>query len=146
MKTAISLLAAITAFALPAATQTADAAKTQVAVLTYFLGHWECAGKFDASGKPIEAELGFESILDSHFVLFRHDDKPPHKYHAWAEWGWDSDNKRFVATVQDSFAGTTRLFYTSGWDGARLVWEGGAVGKDADQQFVFERCRRSSFK
>ena len=43
-----------------------------------------------------------EAVLDQKFMLFQHDDKPPHNYHALAEWGWDETGKRFVSTVQDS--------------------------------------------
>ena len=117
----------------------------RIADLQYFFGEWDCAGKFVRSGANIEAHLKFEGALDQKFVLFRHDDKPPHNYHALAEWGWDEPGTRFVSTVQDS-SGGTRLFYSQGWHGEQLTWEGGAIGGDIDQQFLFEKLSQQQFR
>jgi hypothetical protein len=146
LKTLIALLAWIAAAALPGVAQATDNAKTHVAELNYFVGRWQCAGTFASSGAKIEANLEFESILDSHFILFRHDDKPPHKYHAWSEWGWDNDAHQFIASVQDSFAGATRLFRADAWKEDELVWQGGSAGEEADQQFVFKRLSAKQFR
>jgi hypothetical protein len=73
--------------------------------LTYFLGDWDCSGKFVSSGKGIEAQQHFASDLDGSWILFRHDDKPPLPYHALAEWGWDQNVKEFIMTGQDSAGG-----------------------------------------
>jgi hypothetical protein len=113
-------------------TKAADAdLKPAISSLAYFTGDWECAGKFDSSGKTIEA----------------HDDKPPFSYHALAEWGWDSVQKEFVMTVQDS-AGGVRLFHSNGWNSTQLQWDGDAVGgaSDPDQRFSFERLDERHFK
>jgi len=124
---------------------TQNTAPQGVADLHYFLGEWDCAGKFLRSGKSIEAHLKFQAALDQKFVLFQHDDKPPHNYHAWAEWGWDDTGKQFVSTVQDS-SGGTRLFHSTGWRGDRLTWEGGAIGGIDDQQFQFEKLPPREFR
>jgi hypothetical protein len=115
--------------------------------LNYFLGDWDCAGKFTRSGAAIEAHQHFESILGDKFILFRHDDKPPHNYHAWAEWGWDAAGKQFVSTIQDS-GGSTRTFHSAGWEKDRLVWEGGSPQNfpGNDEQFVFERITPKQFR
>jgi hypothetical protein len=122
---------------------------SRIGELNYFQGQWDCSGKFTRSGAAIDAHLQFESILDQSFILFRHDDKPPHNYHAWAEWGWDAAGKQFVSTVQDSTGGT-RIFHSPGWQADRLVWEGGAVGTAAassanDERFTFERVAPKQF-
>jgi len=119
--------------------------RSRMSELEYFQGQWECSGKFTRSGASIEAHLQFESILDGKFVLFRHDDKPPHSYHAWAEWGWDEAGKQFVSSVQDS-AGGLRLFHATGWDGDRLQWEGGTPGQTGTQRFLFEKVPAGQFR
>ena len=134
----------LVASVLPLPGQTADARLSRIDELRYFLGQWECSGKFARSGAGIEAHLQFESILDGSFVLFRHDDKPPHNYHAWTEWGWDNATKQFVAMIQDSTV-SMRTFHSAGWDTDRLAWEGGSQG-NSDQQFVFERVSPEQFR
>ena len=129
-------------FVPPCAAQ--NKAASRIGELNYFLGQWECSGKFTRSGAAIDAHLQFESILDQSFILFRHDDKPPHNYHAWAEWGWDAACNQFVSTVQDSTGGT-RIFHSAGWQGDRLIWQGGSPGSD-DQQFAFEQIPPKQFR
>jgi hypothetical protein len=108
--------------------------------LAYFAGNWECSGKFDSSGKAIEAQQHFAPELDGAWMTFRHDDKPPFGYHALAEWGWDAARKEFVMTVQDS-AGGLRLFRSNGWNSKTLQWDGGSASDSSDpnQRFSFER-------
>lgn len=121
--------------------------KPELSPLAYFIGDWECSGKFDSSGKLIDAQQHFASDLGGAWVTFRHDDKPPFNYHALSEWGWDSTQKRFVMTVQDSFGGA-RVFYSSGWQSNQLLWEGGAIGSTTSPQerFSFERLGDHRFK
>jgi hypothetical protein len=108
--------------------------------LAYFAGDWECSGKFDSSGKAIEAHQRFAPELDGAWMTFRHDDKPPFGYHALAEWGWDAARKGFVMTVQDS-AGGWRLLRSSGWNSEILQWDGGSASASSDpnERFSFER-------
>lgn len=121
--------------------------KPSVSALGYFTGDWNCSGKFDKSGKVIEAQESFQPDLEGAWLLFRHDDKPPFGYHALAEWGWNSALKQFVMTVQDS-AGGVRLFHSQGWDAARLVWDGDSMGSgsEATQRFSFERLDDRHFQ
>jgi hypothetical protein len=120
--------------------------KPAVSSLGYFTGDWECSGKFDSSGKTIEAQQHFSPDLDGSWMIFRHDDKPPFGYHSMAEWGWDGKGKKFVMTVQDS-AGGVRIFHSSGWDSTRLQWDGDdLVGTSSDQRFSFERLDDHHFK
>jgi hypothetical protein len=120
--------------------------KPALAPLAYFVGDWECAGKFDSSGKTIEAHQHFAADLDGAWIMFRHDDKPPFSYHALAEWGWDAAEKKFAMAVQDS-AGGARLFYSAGWESTQLTWDGDATGgATPSQRFVFERLDEQHFK
>jgi len=121
--------------------------KPAIAAVGYFTGDWECAGKFDVSGKATEAHLRFTPELDGAWMLSRHDDKPPFNYHALAEWGWDQAQKQFVMTVQDSVGGF-RLFRSAGWTSAQLQWDGDALNgiSAPTQRFTFERLDDRHFR
>jgi len=121
--------------------------KPAISALGYFTGDWNCSGKFDKSGRVIEAQEAFQPDLEGAWILFRHDDKPPFGYHALAEWGWDSVLKQFVMTVQDS-AGGVRSFHSHGWDSAGLVWDGDSASSSSavTQRFSFERLDDRHFK
>jgi hypothetical protein len=114
--------------------------KPEISSLAYFDGDWECSGKFDSSGKSIEAHLHFAPDLEGAWILFRHDDKPPFNYHALAEWGWDAARKQFVMTVQDS-GGGVRMFSSQGWNSKQLQWDGDTLRGTGDpsQRFTFEK-------
>ena len=115
--------------------------------LAYFTGDWECSGKFDASGKSIEAHQHFEPELEGTWISFRHDDKPPFNYHALAEWGWEANRKDLVMIVQDSTGGV-RVFHSSGWNATQLVWDGSVLDSSSipSQRFIFERLDDRHFK
>jgi hypothetical protein len=121
--------------------------KAPLASLGYFNGDWDCTGKFDSSGKTIEAHQHFAPELDGAWMTFRHDDKPPFGYHSLAEWGWDTASKKFVMIAQDS-GGGARVFYSEGWNGALLQWDGDAIGASSTptQRFSFERLDDQHFK
>jgi hypothetical protein len=127
--------------------QTLTELKPAVSALGYFNGDWECSGKFDSSGKVIEAHQHFVPELNGAWMLFRHDDKPPFNYHALAEWGWDQGQKQFVMTVQDSVGGI-RLFRSSGWSSRQFQWDGDALSSTSppSQRFTFERLDERHFR
>src|SRR5579864_9634669 len=64
--------------------------KPELSSLAYFAGDWECSGKFDSSGKAIDAHQHFVHDLNGAWLLFLHVDKFPFRYHALADWGWDA--------------------------------------------------------
>ena len=113
--------------------------------LASFLGEWDCAGKFAGSGKAIEAHLSLHYDLDQHWILFRHDDKPPFPYHALTQWGWDEANKQFLMLVEDSRGGV-RVFRAPA-DGKEIVWTGDALGSDKPpaQRFTFRSIDATHF-
>lgn len=113
-------------------------------MLAFFAGEWSCRGKF-ANGKPIAAKERFKPILGGTFLLFHHDDLPPHQYHALAEWGWDAATKNFIGIFEDS-SGGVRIFRSKGWNGSALQWLGGSLPDAADQQFEFERLSQKQFR
>jgi hypothetical protein len=140
----LALLWSLPAFSAPAAE---PSLKSELTPLAYFMGDWECSGKFDVSGKSIAAHQHFAAELDGSWIVFRHDDKAPFNYHSLAEWGWDAKQNKFVMTVQDS-AGGVRLFYSKGWDSSQLQWDGDAVGSESTpaQRFTFEKIDDRHFK
>jgi hypothetical protein len=144
-------LATVCSFCLMVTSSTAQAThpelKPAVVPMGYFLGVWECSGKFDSSGKTIEAHQQFASDLDGAWITFRHDDKPPFGYHSLAEWGWDATRKEFVMIAQDS-GGGVRVFRSSGWNATQLQWDGEALGSSSapTQRFTFERLDDRHFK
>ena len=101
--------------------------------LTYFVGDWGCAGAF-ASGVAIAADLHAERVAGGSWLLVRHDDRPPHGYHALAE--WSHGRAGWIASWQD--AGGARAFHATGWQADQLVWEGGSNGA-RDQRFLYRR-------
>lgn len=70
----------------PTAAAAAKSASSSPDALNYFVGAWHCSGTFAGSGVVIEADLHFEKALEGKWLIFRHDDLPPHRYHAMAEW------------------------------------------------------------
>ena len=117
-----------------------------IAEMQWFSGQWSCDGKFTRSGKSISADLSFESTLDNKWMLFRHEDRPPYSYHALSEWGWDEKGQQYVSIVEDSTGGV-RLFYSRGFSGSRLVWDGKALGNSADpaERFEFRKDGANAF-
>jgi hypothetical protein len=117
-----------------------------LADLQWFSGHWSCDGKFISSGKTISADLSFEPMLESKWMLFRHDDRAPFSYHALSEWGWDEKGQQYISAVQDSTGGI-RVFYSRGFSGSKLVWNGKALGNPTApaEQFEFEKTGPNIF-
>jgi hypothetical protein len=144
----VAIWGVVLQLAIPYQAQAATAElKPELSSLAYFLGDWDCAGKFDGSGKAIAAHQHFSPELEGAWIAFRHDDTPPFNYHALSEWGWDSTQKKFVMTAQDNFGGV-RVFYSSGWNSMQLQWDGDAVGSTSApaQRFTFERVDDRHFK
>jgi hypothetical protein len=112
-------------------------AEPPLAQLTPFLGEWDCAGKFEGSGKAIEAHVSLRYDLGQHWIVFRQDDKPPFAYHALAQWGWDEAGNEFVMLVEDS-GGGVRLFRAPAGE-KEVIWTGDALGseKPPAQRFTF---------
>jgi len=139
-----ALLYAILGINLFAQAPTPESAN-KLAEFQFLSGKWSCRGKFVRSGKEISADLSFEPALGGAWILFRHDDRAPFTYHAFSQWGWDSTTMRYVSSIQDS-TGNLRLFYSQGWQGTKLTWDGGKVGSEAKERFEFERVSAPEFK
>jgi hypothetical protein len=142
----LALVSLLFPFSVPSYTATSDL-EPELVSLAYFVGDWECSGKFDTSGKSIDAHEHFAVELEGAWITFRHDDKPPFNYHALSEWGWDKEQKKFVMVAQDSTGGV-RVFYSAGWDRTQLLWQGKALGNTspAGERFSFERIDDHHFK
>ena len=139
---------AVLFLSLPASPQSPAPQKTPALIpLEAFLGEWSCSGKFEGSGKVIEAHQSFRYDLDNKWILFRHDDQPPFLYHALAEWGWDKPRNELVMFVQDS-GGGIRKFHSPGMQSGELVWDGDALrAPDPERErFTFQTIDSSHFK
>jgi hypothetical protein len=110
-----------------------------LAALSPFVGVWDCAGKFEGSGKPIEAHVSFKFDLEDHWIFFRHDDKPLFPYHAVGQWGWDEARKEFVMLVEDS-GGGVRVFRAPAVRDKEILWTGDGLGSanPPTQRFTFK--------
>lgn len=101
-------------------------------------GAWKCKGVFPANGKAIESQITFTPDLEGAWLLVRHDDLPPNRFHALELWGFDKDQKLFVAHIYDNFGGQRKLT-SSGWDDKQLTWLLESPGTAGTQRFVFKR-------
>lgn len=109
--------------AVPAVAKSAPAATQKLPqdVVDYFSGEWSGKGEF-ASGKKIEADIGFRADLDGQWLAYRHTDRPPGKYKAAGMWGFERASKAFVMTLNDNFGGA-RTFSSTGWQHGSVVFE-----------------------
>jgi hypothetical protein len=114
--------------------------KPELISLTFFQGVWSCDGKFSKDDRKISSDMTFQPDLEGAWIMVRHDDRPPNRFHAVEFWGFDKTTGRFVAVINDSF-GSTRMFTSPGWQGDRLIWDGDALTpeKKPQQHFLFEK-------
>lgn len=120
--------------------------KPEVEAFLTFPGKWACRGLFPSSGKAIESQIVFSAELEGAWLLARHDDLPPNRFHAFELWGFDPAEKQFVAFVYDNFGGV-RKFTSSGWMEDKLIWLGETSKTDppTEQRFVYKRDSPSQF-
>ena len=110
----------------------------------YFVGHWECAGRFPASGRRIASRIDFETGLDGRALIKRHADMAPASYRAMEAWAYSPRAGQFQATVLDN-GGGTRLMTSDGWHDRTLTW---SVTDPAQpkQAFVYVRQDGNHFR
>ena len=137
MQRNLSILAVLIGLTSTGFSQGPPASASPLAVLSAFLGEWDCAGKFERSGQSIEARLSLKYDLNEDWIVFRHDDKPPFPYHALSEWGWDEALKEFVMLAEDS-SGGIRVFRAPASE-QEIVWTGDVLGSanPPAQRFTF---------
>ncbi|KRF00558.1 hypothetical protein ASG87_12770 [Frateuria sp. Soil773] len=120
----------------------ARAATDALAPLAWFVGSWQCAGRF-ADGRPIRSTETFTRELDGHWLRMHHADLPPNRYAADEWWGYDRAAGHFTVTVFDAMGGL-RHYTSSGWQGDALTLENTATGGYVDR-FVFHRQDASHY-
>lgn len=103
----------------------------------YFVGRWDCAGRFSSSGRKIASLMRYRMDLGGKALVKHHADKPPAGYQAIEAWAYDARDHRFQATVLD-IGGGARTMVSEGWHGDTLVWSVRSPKKPA-QQFVYVR-------
>ncbi|MBS0199156.1 MAG: hypothetical protein JSR70_01780 [Proteobacteria bacterium] len=124
-------------------------------VAQFFTGNWQGQGAF-ASGKKIEADVGFDVSMDGQWLVYRHADRPPNGYKAQGFWGYERSSGTFIMMLADNFGGA-RLFSSTGWKDGTLVFEGrGAIsptpsaqpspGSGSRERFTFARQSANQFR
>lgn len=116
--------------------------RSELKPLTFFVGRWDCAGRF-ASGKPIASTETFSAVLGGRWLTMRHADNPPHRYRANEYWGYDSATGDFRIDLFDN-SGNARRYTSSGWDHDQLVLRRVVTGAHRDR-FVFQRHGESAY-
>jgi hypothetical protein len=111
--------------------------KKELQPLAYFAGHWTCSGVFPSTGKEIASDLVARVDLDGAWLMLRHDDAPPNRFHAAELWGFAPESNEFVAYIFDNFGGA-RKFTSPGWADTQWIWSG-EPGPATSERFVFTR-------
>lgn len=124
----------------------AQQAGVDPAMMKFFAGSWGCAGEF-ASGKKIEADVGFAPELDGKWLLYRHEDRPPGQFKAMAMWGVDQASVKLISVMEDNFS-NARLFTSDGWKDGGVTFTRAEflVQKINQERFRYERQSESTFK
>ncbi|MTI30763.1 hypothetical protein, partial [Xanthovirga aplysinae] len=100
------------------AQENSQQSKLSTDLVQFFVGSWEGKGEF-SSGKKIEADISFEISLDSAWLLYQHNDRPPNSYQSTSMWGIDRNSGGFVAYSFDNFK-EVRHFTSNGWENNQL--------------------------
>ncbi|PWE16424.1 hypothetical protein DDZ18_13475 [Marinicauda salina] len=117
-------------------------------MVSFFTGAWSGAGAF-ADGRPIEADLEIESVLDGRFLRYRHSTRDPLTWDGLWIWGVDPASGDFIANVFDN-RGLAREFESAGWRDDRLVLVTTYHSASADartfERFTYEKTSQDSFR
>jgi hypothetical protein len=79
--------------------------KKELEPLAYFGGRWTCTGVFPSTGKAIASDIVARAGLEGAWLVLRHDDAPPNRFHATELWGFEPNGRQFVAYIFDNFGG-----------------------------------------
>lgn len=124
-----------------------SALKPELQPLSYFVGHWSCAGEFPASHKPISSRISISPDLDGSWVAFRWDDNLPNQFHALELWGFDKTEHHFTNSIYNNFGGVY-LYNSAGWIGDELTWSPRDLPPNspiAREQYVIDRKSAKEF-
>jgi hypothetical protein len=124
-----------------------SALKPELQPLSFFIGHWSCAGEFPASHKPISSRISISPDLDGSWLAFRWDDNPPNQFHALELWGFDKSEHHFTNSIYNNFGGVY-LYNSAGWIGDQLTWGPRDLPPNspiAREQYVIERKSTKEF-
>jgi hypothetical protein len=145
---ALSVIAVLGAPANKTQDQTPTSAlKPDLQPLSFFIGHWSCAGEFPASHKPISSHISISSDLDGSWLAFRWDDNPPNQFHALELWGFDKIEHHFTNSIYNNFGGVY-LYNSAGWLGDQLTWGPRDLPPNlpiAREQYVIDRKSTKEF-
>ncbi|HEU4698930.1 MAG TPA: hypothetical protein VFS40_07115 [Gemmatimonadales bacterium] len=109
-------------------------------------GRWGCTGAF-ASGRPIAADVAFAAELGNRWLAYRHMDRAPASYQAFALLGplTPADTGRLVAVLHDN-GGGQRRFTSAGWrDGALVLLRDSTEAGARPERFIWRRTSDSTY-
>ncbi len=110
----------------------------------YFLGSWKCSGHFVKSGEAISSTITVARDEQTSALIVRHDDDPPHAFHAMEVWAAARTPGQLRAVIADKFSGE-RWYSSEGWKGDSLVWSRSEDGHEVER-FAYARQSERSMK
>ncbi len=116
-------------------------------LVDFFVGKWSGSGAF-SNGRKISADLEFEIVLDSSWLIYKHKDHLPNTYEALSMWGIDKSDGQFVAFIFDRNQGQTK-FMGEGWKEEKLVLSASGIsskGEPVLRHFIYEKISEHSFR
>jgi hypothetical protein len=114
--------------------------------LSYFSGHWSCAGGTPA-GRVLTADVDFTPAMNGRWLEVRHLDHPPGRYESLSLWGPLPGHADSVMTtiVYDNFGGSRR-FFSSGWREGKVVWTRDTTEAGSRlETFTYQRVSDSAY-
>lgn len=103
----------------------------------YFIGVWNCNGRFVSNGMPIAATITAEWDDRTMTLTVHHDDLAEHAYHAVETWGATKKPGHFHNSIADRFSGV-RWYRSEGWMDNTLMWSRTEDGREIER-FVYIR-------
>lgn len=111
----------------------------------YLSGRWGCTGAF-ASGRPLAADVTFAADLGGRWLQYRHTDRAPGQFQAFALWGPLPGASHHLAAVLHDNAGGQRRFQSAGWREDAIVWGRDSTDPGArSERFTYRRTSDSTF-
>ena len=114
------------------------AAEPDMQQFQFFVGHWNCAGRFIANGTEIKSTVTFAYDEATATLMVHHDDLAPNTYHAVELWGPSKAGNEYRNSRGDAYSGI-RWFTSPGFVGDGLSWTRSDPGGAPVERFIYVR-------